>query len=191
MKNQLTVENLQTLITNALQKIGASDSICQRMVIRTLSNQGVSPVNIGPSDSEELELIVVGQKSHQAIRTSGTHVNVFALAGAALAAGSAPLSTLSSVSIFVAVLSACTITITPEQAAFFIAVQRLETANRTPTANAISEALGELIDDPEYDVDRLIVLVSQLRVLGIAVVMGAEPNRVIRHSEWTISVPRL
>jgi hypothetical protein len=185
----ITADGLLSFVKNALSSQGAQDSFSQRLTMQIMYKCAVWPIEHNAQEGQSIEIAIISSRSKQAIRTSGSHVNVFALSSAILTATSAPLSTMSSVAVLLAVIGACTVSLTPEQAAFFIASENIKLSNRTPTAVAMCREIGQLIGDTTYDLQKLLLLINQLRTLHVPVTLGAEPNFIVRHSEWTIPLP--
>ena len=106
-----------------------------------------------------------------------------------LSAAAVERAVIGAATLLVALLGACSVSLTPEQAAFFVAAKAFEKSNTTPTANAFALEIGEQLQKQGYTSQNVLALAQQLKQLGVPLSIGNPPSNVIRHREWTFSIP--
>ncbi|WP_229726240.1 hypothetical protein [Oxalicibacterium faecigallinarum] len=187
----ITKQTLRTAINVALRNAGLNPSDFPNLPLRVLQSGAIKLDNVAPpkADAGYLEMVILGGSSNQGIRTSGNHVNVFALAAVVLSATSAQPTLPSFLGLLVALLGACTVNLSPEQSAFFLAVKALEKQSTIPTASALAVSMGGFLNQPSYTTAALLSVVSQLQSMGVQISVGEPPNQVIRHTEVSLSFP--
>ncbi|WP_448677170.1 hypothetical protein [Delftia acidovorans] len=186
---EITKSNLPEFVNYALTRSSINPKTLPNLALIILQSGSIEFSKPPQPQSRYMELIVVGKSSRQAVRTSGNHVNVFALSSALLSAVTATTSAVSAAALLVAVLGACTVSLTPEQAAFFVAADTLKNENTIPTAVAYAKQIAGQLKNHNYSSQDVLSLVGELINLGVPVQVGDPPNNIIRHAEWSLSVP--
>lgn len=187
---EITKANLHVYVESALARAGIDTQLLPNLPLAILQSGSIELSKpIQRPNEFMVEMIVIGRSSRQAIRTSGNQVNVFAFSSVLLSAASGTPAAISAATLLVALLGACSISLTPEQAAFFVATEALEKANVIPTANAFSLEIGSQLQKQSYSSQDVLALAQQLKQLGVPLTIGDPPNNVIRHREWTVTIP--
>ena len=186
---EITKQNLPILVREALSLAGIRPSIVPDLALRILQSNAIAFPKPMPPRTEFLEMIVIGGRSKSATRSAGNLVNVFTLAAViqtvTAAAGVAALAS----PILIGVLGACSTTLSPRQAAFFVASKQLESSDTIPTAAAIAAMCSSILPGSPITTNELLIIADDLLKMGVPISIGAAPNHVIRHNEWTITVP--
>ena len=186
---EITKTNLPVYVESALTRAGIDNQLFPNLPLAILQSGGIELSKPIQRPNDFMEMIVIGGRSRQAICTSGNQVNVFAFSSVLLSATSATPAAIGAATLLVALLGACSISLTPEQAAFFVAAEALEKSNTIPTANAFALEIGAQLQKQGYSSPDVLVVAQQLKQLGVPLTIGNPPNNVIRHKEWTISIP--
>lgn len=184
---KITKYNLPDLIFHALSEAKLDHKDFPNLALSILQSSAIeldTVASIAPPNY--LEMVVVGLTSGQGTRTSGRHVNIFALAGVIISAATAKPEFPSLLGLLVALLGACTITLAPEQAAFFIASKELKESNIIPTAKAVASQIGMYLNDASYSIESTITVAKQLRQIGVEVSIGELPNQIVRYTESAV-----
>lgn len=186
---KITKDNLPVFVELALARAGIDSQQFPHLSLKILQSGAfeLSEPPRGPNNA--MEMVVIGKHSRQAIRTSGNQVNVFAFSSVLLSAASAAPAAIAAASLLVALLGACSVSLTPEQAAFFISAEVLGRANVIPTAKALAEEMAAQLQRENFSPQAVIALAQQLEQLGVPISIGNPPNSVVRHKEWTLSIP--
>lgn len=187
----ITKQSLPITVNVALRNAGLNPNDFPNLPLQILQSGAIELDNVTrpKADSGYMELVIIGGSSKQGIRTSGRHVNVFSLAAVVLSAASAQPTFSSFLTLFVTLLGACTVSLSSEQSAFFLAVKTLEKQNTIPTASALATSMGSLLKQPSYATGALLTVVTELQSMGVQISVGAPPNQIIRHTEASISLP--
>lgn len=186
---EITKDNLSEYVKSALIRSGIDTQLLPSLPLAILQSGSIKLSKPIQRSNEFLEMVVIGRSSSQALRTSGNQVNVFAFSSVLLSAASDTPTVIGAATLLVALLGACSISLTPEQATFFVTAEALEKENVTPTAKAFASRMGTQLKIPSYSPQDVIVLALQLQRLGVPLTIGDLPNNVIRHREWTVSIP--
>lgn len=185
----LTKQNLPILVRAALSSAGVDDSQHGAIALELLRHRAIEfaePIRRRPDDF--MELILVGARSRQATRTAGAHLNVFAFAGVVIAT-TAPVTIAGAAAILLALLGVCSISLSPDQAAFIIGTKSVIASHTIPTAKAVAAAMSDQMNGTDITPQYAIQVAEQLQKLGMPISIGDPPNHVLRHTEWVISVP--
>lgn len=186
---EITKANLPLYVESALARAGIDTQLLPNLPLAILQSGSIELSKPIQRPNDFMEMIVIGRSSRQAIRTSGNQVNVFAFSSVLLSAASATPAAIGAATLLVALLGACSVSLTPEQAAFFVAAEALDKANVIPTANAFSLEIGSQLQKQSYSSQDVLALAQQLKQLGVPLTIGDPPNNVIRHREWTVTIP--
>lgn len=186
---EITKSTLPEYVESALARAGIDTQLIPNLPLAILQSRSIALSKPIERPNDYLEMVVIGRSSRQAIRTSGNQVNVFAFSSVLLSAASATPSAIGAATLLVALLGACSISLTPEQAAFFVAAEALAESNVIPTANAFAQEMGVQLQKQGYSSQDVLALTQQLKQLGVPLTVGDPPNNVIRHREWTLSIP--
>jgi hypothetical protein len=181
-----TKHNLPALIHIALSEAGIDESHSGNIALELVRHRAVE---FRETARTSMELIVVAARSRQATRTAGGHLNVFAFAGVVLAVMAVHPSLPSAAAVFLSLLSACSVSLSPEQAAFILATKSTCDSRTVPTAKAIASAMADQVGSSPVTPKKVIEVAEQLQRLGVPISIGDPPNHVIRHSEWVLIVP--
>lgn len=185
----ITKENLPVFVKKSLTDAGLNPSQYRHLALKLLQSGAITSVDAMRAREDVWEMVTVYPASRQATRTSGNQVNVFALASVVVGAMSMPPSAASAVPLLLALLGACTISLSPEQAAFFIAADAVSTAKTIPTASAIADEMAVALKEASYSAASVLMVAKQLQQLGVNLSIGDPPNYVLRHTEWTVFIP--
>lgn len=185
---ELTKASLQRVVYKAAQAQGVSE--CARVALSVLQS-GAFDLDKPVREPQFMEWVVVGSASLQGTRTSGRHVNVFALLGAILTALSTPMAPSVAVGIAVAVCGACTVNLSPDQAAFFAALHSIEHQEAKPAVSSMVSRMAAALGDESYDRAEFFETVKRLRHLGVAVDVGNPPTERVRCAEGKWVLPGL
>lgn len=186
---EITKANLPIYVETALANAGIDIQAFPDLPLFILQSGAFELSRPIQQPNDVIELVVIGRQSRQAIRTTGNQVNVFAFSSVLLSAASATPTAISAATLLAALLGACTISLTPEQAAFFIAAEALNKVGAIPTANALALEMATQLQKQSHSPQAVIILAQQLQQLGVPLTIGASPNCIIRHDEWTVSIP--
>ena len=160
---KITKANFETYVQTALTNAGIDNqpfSILPMSILQSGAFELSKPIQ---QPNDEFEFIVIGKQSRQAVRTSGNQVNVFALSSVLLSAASATPTAIGAATLLIALLAANTISLTPEQAAFFIATEALDRSQVIPTANAIAQEMAIQLQRQNYSPQAVITLAEYLQ----------------------------
>lgn len=197
-------QDIQPLALQALKDLGLElDDFQDRKAftsfpLRVMQFGGIKfqdgPVGrvVSPPELDPRELIVMGSAGGvpKGTRTSGHQVNLFSLGGMLVATAVANPQSFPYVGLMLSLLAACTATLTPQQAALFLAIKKLDDdGNTIPTAVAVAAAMGAFLKSPNYSVFKLLDIVDELTALGVDVWTENPPNLIVRHKEATIFIP--
>lgn len=108
-------------------------------------------------------------------------MNVFAFASVLLSVVSNTPTVSNAASLLMLLLAACAISLTPDQAAFFLASQDLAATNTIPTAAALAKKMAILLNQEGYPAERVIDIAAGLQAMRVPLDIGNPPNYVIRH----------
>jgi hypothetical protein len=187
---KITKANLPSMVSQAFAEAKLDHRDFPNLALSILQS---SAIELDARDSNApadfMEMIVIGVGSRQGIRTSGRNVNLFALAGVIIAAAQIKSEVSSFVTLFVALLGACTINLSAEQAAFFLAADNLKESNTIPTGRVMANQMGMFLNDAKYSVERAVDVAKQLQQMGVQVNVGDMPNQIIRYSETAVFLP--
>jgi hypothetical protein len=86
-------------------------------------------------------------------------------------------------------LGACSVSLSPEHAAFVLATKSITDSQTAPTARAIASAMSDQLGCSSTTPQKAIEVAEQLQRLGMSISIGDPPNHVIRYSEWVFTVP--
>jgi hypothetical protein len=185
----ITKQNLPVFVQYALSTAGIQNSKVPDLALKILQSSAIEfPKPVAPR-SDVMEMIVIGGRTKNAVRAAGNLVNVFTLAAAIQSAATAAGFTALASPILIGVLGACSTTLSPKQAAFFVAASSLRDTDTIPTASAIASACSNILPGLPVSPNEILLVADELLKLGVPISIGDPPNHVIRHREWTITVP--
>lgn len=141
-----------------------------------------------------VEFTLVGARSHRATRVASVHLNIINLIGALTAIGitAATASPTSfAINTLIGFLSSFNTVLTSAQAIVLVSIDRLTAAGDTPTAAALAKQCSAIDPNQSMSEQDVLEVARELKRLGVKMAIGAPPNHVIRHQEWTITVPGL
>lgn len=185
----ITKANLPAYVESALARSGIDSQLLSDLPLIIVQSRSIEFVDPLYRPDDFLEMVVMGRSSGQAIRASRNQVNVFAFSSTLLAATVATQSVVGAATLLLALLGACSISLTPEQAAFFVAAEALEKSNTIPTANAFAKEIDAQLQRQGYSSKDVLAVAQQLQQLGVPLTIGDPPNNIIKHKEWTVSIP--
>jgi hypothetical protein len=186
---RLTKATLQTAVYEAAQARGVPE--CGRLALAVLQS-GAFELDSPPAPPGRFtEWVVIGSNSLQGTRTAGRHVNVFALLGVIMTALTTPMTPSSAVGLAVAVCGACTVNLSPDQAAFFAALHDAEQSEQKPSVNRMVEYMAAALKDRSYDRSEFFETAKELRRLGVRIEIGDPPTERIRCIEGRWVLPGL
>jgi hypothetical protein len=187
----LTKHSLPFFVDKALHEAGFDPSDFGDLALQMLMTCSIEFDDETPvEDLGFNSFIVLNGKSGTGSMTDGRHLNIYALASLVLGAATTfDAKAQSCLALLLALLGACTVSLSPEQAAFFLATRELEKSNTVPTAKALANAIGRHLGQPNFNVAFLLVIVSELQKLGAQITVGQPPNQVVRHKEISFSIP--
>lgn len=185
----ITKHNLPVFVQYALVTAGLRSSSVPDLALKILQSGAIEfPKPVAPQ-RDRMEMIVIGRRSRSAVRAAGNLVNVFTLAAVIQSAATAAGVTALASPILIGVLGACSTTLSPKQAAFFVAASSLRDSDTIPTASAIASACSKILPGLSVSTDEVLIVADELLKMGVPISIGDPPNWIIRHSEWTLTVP--
>jgi hypothetical protein len=188
--NKITKEGLPELVSEALQSAGVQNTRFPELAMRILQSGAiVFPRHGTPPPLEFMEMVVKGRASHSAVHASGAQVNVFVLAAVIMSVVTSAGVAAIVCPIVVGILAACSASLSPKQAAFFVAAGRLKDSGTIPTAAALAAECSSVLPGNPISKEELLLVADELLNLGVPITVGHPPNDVIRHTEWVLTVP--
>lgn len=188
---KITKENIPSIVRTALLNAKLNPDNFPNLPLQLLQSNAIELDNCTRQEPSVRysRMIVIGDRSKQGTRTSGMQVNVFSFAAVVLSALSQQPAIFSSLTLLIALLGACTISISAEQSAFFLATISLEKQEITLTLSALTKEMSSLLNQPNYEESSLLATVVQLQNMGVEITVGKPPNTIIRHKETSVVFP--
>ncbi|NUU00634.1 hypothetical protein [Herbaspirillum robiniae] len=158
----------QEIYTNTLRAIRESGLSVDDPARLALDILIATRIYAGPQDNEKyVELVTIFPSTKQGIRTARGHINPFGLCSAVLSSSAATLGTIPAAVAFISALfAAFTVSLSPEQAAFFLAVTQLKNEKQDIDLDSIVGRMCSILHQTHYSCSQLLVLIDALGQLG-------------------------
>ncbi|HEL4234413.1 TPA: hypothetical protein UM516_004242 [Stenotrophomonas maltophilia] len=188
--NGITKQSLPRVVRASLQQAGCTEADFPDLALGILMTRAIE---LSPPSSEAFtgllpkdvsQWLVVDPNKTSGTRVSGNAMNPLGVAAAVLSAASAHVNIASCVALVVALVAACSVKITKDQAALLVALKQLGDAQKIRSAEAVSLKMSKILQSEVTSSDVLDV-VKQLQALNVLFTVGPSPHHVIQCHEST------